>query len=100
MLLEGPVLPQGNNRALFFHKGITGANRQYQYPIQLKKNDFPDTPFEDISICLKMFMKRANTILTGRYIRSTFNKDQREFMEHLQIGKQIGKFLIDKHRFC
>ena len=31
--------------------------------------------------------------MTGRYVRSTFVKDQREFVEHLQSGKQIGKFL-------
>ena len=29
----------------------------------------------------------------GRYVRSTFVEDQREFVEHLQIGKQIGKLL-------
>ena len=29
----------------------------------------------------------------GRYVRSTFIEDQREFVEHLQIGKQIGKLL-------
>ena len=27
----------------------------------------------------------------GRYVRSTFVEDQREFVEHLQVGKQIGK---------
>ena len=32
-------------------------------------------------------------MLTGRYVRSTFVEDQREFVEHLQIGKQIGKFV-------
>ena len=31
--------------------------------------------------------------MTGRYVRSTFVEDQREFVEHLQIGKQIGKVL-------
>ena len=31
--------------------------------------------------------------MTGRYVRSTFGEDQREFLEHLQIGKQIGKLL-------
>ena len=31
--------------------------------------------------------------MTGRYVRSTFVEDQREFVEHLQIGKQIGKLL-------
>ena len=31
--------------------------------------------------------------MTGRYVRSTFAEDQREFVEHLQIGKQIGKLL-------
>ena len=35
----------------------------------------------------------ASAILTGRYVRSTFVEDQREFVEHLQIGKQIGKLL-------
>ena len=38
-------------------------------------------------------MKKATAILMGRYVRSTFVKDQREFVEHLQIGKQIGKLL-------
>ena len=31
--------------------------------------------------------------MTGRYVRSTFVEDQREFVEHLQVGKQIGKLL-------
>ena len=31
--------------------------------------------------------------MTGRYVRSTFVEDQREFVEHLQIGKQIGELL-------
>ena len=31
--------------------------------------------------------------MTGRYIGSTFITDQSEFVEHLQIGKQIGKLL-------
>ena len=31
--------------------------------------------------------------MTGRYVRSTFVEDQREFVEDLQIGKQIGKLL-------
>ena len=31
--------------------------------------------------------------MTGGYVRSTFVEDQREFVEHLQIGKQIGKLL-------
>ena len=45
--------------------------------------------------------------MTGRYIRSTFVEDQSEFVEHLQIGKQIGKLLdmpkgpqAQKHIFC
>ena len=42
---------------------------------------------------LKIFMKKGSAILTGRYVRSTFVEDQKEFVEHLQIGKQIGKFL-------
>ena len=29
----------------------------------------------------------------GRYVRSTFVEDQSEFVENLQIGKQIGKLL-------
>ena len=29
--------------------------------------------------------------MTGRYVRSTFVEDQREFVEHLQIDLQIGK---------
>ena len=35
----------------------------------------------------------ATAILTGRYVRSTFVEDQKEFVEHLRIGKQIGKLL-------
>ena len=31
--------------------------------------------------------------MTGTYIRSTFITDQSEFIESLQIGKQIGKFV-------
>ena len=35
--------------------------------------------------------------MTGRYIRSTFVEDQREFVEHFQYGKQIGKILDIKN---
>ena len=45
--------------------------------------------------------------MTGRYVGSTFVEDQSEFVEHLQIGKQIGKLLdmpkspqAQKHFFC
>ena len=45
--------------------------------------------------------------MTGRYIRSTFVEGQSAFVEHLQIGKQIGKLLdmpegpqAQKHMFC
>ena len=45
--------------------------------------------------------------MTGRYVRSTFVEDQTEFVEHLQIGKQIDKLLdmpkspqAQKHIFC
>ena len=31
--------------------------------------------------------------MTGRYVRSTFVEDQREFVEHFQHGRQIGKIL-------
>ena len=31
--------------------------------------------------------------MTAIYIRSIYNEDQREFIEHFQIGKQIGKLL-------
>ena len=31
--------------------------------------------------------------MTGTYIQSTFIEDQGEFVEHLQIGEQIGKLL-------
>ena len=42
-----------------------------------------------------------NAILTGRYIRSTFVEDQREFVEPFQYGKQIGKTLdIKKQTKC
>ena len=35
--------------------------------------------------------------MTGRYVRSTFVEDQREFVEHFQYGKQIGKILDIKN---
>ena len=38
-------------------------------------------------------MKRATAILTGRFIRTIFMEHQREFVEHFQYGKQIGKIL-------
>ena len=56
-------------------------------------NDFPDTPFEDILICLKMFMKKGYCHIDGKVCTINFVEDQREFVEHLQIGKQIGKLL-------
>ena len=40
----------------------------------------------------------ANAILTGRYIRSTFVEDQREFVKPFQYGKQIGKVLDIKNQ--
>ena len=40
-----------------------------------------------------MFKKRANAILTGRFIRKTSVEHQREFVEHFQYGKQTGKIL-------
>ena len=36
--------------------------------------------------------------MTGRYVRSTFVEDQREFVEHFQYGKQIGKILDIKNK--
>ena len=36
--------------------------------------------------------------MTGRYVRSTFVEHQREFVEHFQYGKQIGKILDIKNR--
>ena len=36
--------------------------------------------------------------MTGRYIRSTFVEHQREFVEHFQYGKQIGKILDIKNK--
>ena len=36
--------------------------------------------------------------MTGRYVRSTFVEDQREFVEHFQCGKQIGKILDIRNR--
>ena len=36
--------------------------------------------------------------MTGRYIRTTFVEDQREFVEHFQYGKQIGKMLDIKNK--
>ena len=42
-----------------------------------------------------------------RYVQWFFVEDQREFVEHLQIGKQIGEFMdvskrpqAQKHIFC
>ncbi len=35
--------------------------------------------------------------MTGRYVRSTFVEHQREFVEHFQYGKQIGKLLDIKN---
>ena len=37
-------------------------------------------------------------MLTGRYVRSTFVEHQREFVEHFQYGKQIGKILDPTNR--
>ena len=31
--------------------------------------------------------------MTGRYVQSTFVEDQKEFVEHFQYGKHIGKIL-------
>ena len=39
-----------------------------------------------------------SAILTGRYVRSTFVEHQREFVEHFQYGKQIGKILDIKNK--
>ncbi len=65
--------PHRNNTVLLFHTGITGANRQYQYPIQCnKKSDFPDTPFEDILIFLKMFMKKGYCHIDGKVCTINF----------------------------
>ena len=62
----------------------------------IKRNPgFPDTPFKDISIILQLLKKkkRANAILTGRFIGKTYTEYQREFVEHFPYGKQIGNFL-------
>ena len=45
-----------------------------------------------------MYEKGASAILTGRYVGSTFVEHQREFVEHFQYGKQIGKILDIKNR--
>ena len=42
--------------------------------------------------------KKARAILAGRYVRSTFVEHQREFVEHFQYGKQIGKILDIKNK--
>ena len=36
--------------------------------------------------------------MTGRYVRSTFVEDQREFVEHFQYGKQICEILDIKNK--
>ena len=40
----------------------------------------------------------TNAILTITYIRSTIVEHQREFVEHFQYGKQIGKILDLKNK--
>ena len=54
---------------------------------------FPIPILQIFRFFLNCLWKRANAILTGTYIRSTFITDQSEFMNNLQIGKQIGKVL-------
>ena len=44
-----------------------------------------------------MFLKRANAILTGRFIGKTYTKYRREFIEHFPYGKHIGKILDMKN---
>ena len=44
-------------------------------------------------LVLKCFQKRVNAILTGTYIGKTYTEYRREFVEHFQYGKQIGKIL-------
>ena len=69
---------------------IGNTNRQYN----TQKNPISPIPLSKIFRFFKdVYEKGASAILTGRYIRSTFIEDQEEFMEHLQIGKQIGKFV-------
>ena len=44
----------------------------------IKKNqDFPDTPFTNISMFQKLFFKKANAILTGRFIGKTYTEYRR-----------------------
>ena len=39
------------------------------------------------------FLKRANAISTGRFIRKTFVEHRREFIENCPYGKQIDDFV-------
>ena len=50
--------------------------------IQKKKRFFGFACFNKIPIFLYHFGKRDTAILTARYIRSTFVRDQREFVQH------------------
>ena len=51
-------------------------------------------PSQSRPACLRragrLAFAEASSILTGRYVGSTFVEDQREFVEHFQYGKQIG----------
>ena len=42
---------------------------------------------------VELFKKKANAILTGRFIGKTYTEYRREFVEHFPYGKQIGKIL-------
>ncbi len=65
----------------------------------IKKKRFPRHAFRRYFDLFKdVYEKRATAILTGRYARSTFVEDQREFVEHFQYGKQIGKILDIRNR--
>ena len=80
----------------------TRANRQYnrQFNRQYnttKKRISPIPMLQIFRLFYNCFKKRVNVILTGRFIGKTFVEHQREFVEHFQYGKQIGKILDMKN---
>ena len=59
-----------------------------------KESGFSRYPFYNyFDFILRSSKKRANAILTVRFIGTTFVEHRREFIENLQYGKQIGKLL-------
>ena len=69
-------------------------NRQFNRQFNYKKKRISPIPLLEIFRCVLIsFRKRANTIVTGRYVGSTFVEHQRQFVEHSQYGKHISKML-------